>query len=46
VPDDAVLFPGHQYSRDPSQEMGETRKTNYVFRFRSREEWIAMFGSA
>jgi glyoxylase-like metal-dependent hydrolase (beta-lactamase superfamily II) len=46
VPDDAVLFPGHQYSRDPSQGMGETRKTNFVFRPRSIEEWTAMFGGA
>ena len=44
VPDDAVLFPGHLYSADPSQSMGETRKTNYVFRPRSLEEWTTMFG--
>ena len=44
VPDDAILFPGHLYSADPSQSMGETRKWNYVFRPRSAEEWMAMFG--
>ena len=44
VPDDAVLFPGHLYSADPSQSMGETRRTNYVFRPRSLEQWTAMFG--
>jgi glyoxylase-like metal-dependent hydrolase (beta-lactamase superfamily II) len=44
VPDDAVLFPGHLYSADPSQSMGETRRTNYVFRPRSLEEWATMFG--
>jgi glyoxylase-like metal-dependent hydrolase (beta-lactamase superfamily II) len=44
VPDDAVLFPGHQYSGDPSQSMGETRRTNYVFRPRSLQEWTTMFG--
>jgi len=44
VPDDAVLFPGHLYSADPSQSMGETRKTNYVFRPRSLDEWTMMFG--
>jgi hydroxyacylglutathione hydrolase len=44
VPDDAVLFPGHLYSADPSQLMGETRKWNYVFRARSLEEWMAAFG--
>ena len=35
VPDDAILFPGHLYSADPSQSMGETRRWNYVFRPRS-----------
>jgi glyoxylase-like metal-dependent hydrolase (beta-lactamase superfamily II) len=45
VPDDAVLFPGHLYSAEPSQSMGETRKWNYVFRPRSLEEWMGMFGA-
>ena len=36
VPDDAVLFPGHLYSAEPSATMGETRKWNYVFRPRIR----------
>jgi glyoxylase-like metal-dependent hydrolase (beta-lactamase superfamily II) len=44
VPDDAVLFPGHLYSAEPSATMGETRKWNYVFKPRSAEEWMAMFG--
>jgi glyoxylase-like metal-dependent hydrolase (beta-lactamase superfamily II) len=44
VPDDAVLFPGHLYSAEPSQSMGDTRRWNYVFRPRSVEEWMAMFG--
>jgi glyoxylase-like metal-dependent hydrolase (beta-lactamase superfamily II) len=44
VPDDAVLFPGHLYSPDPSQSMGLTRQLNYVFRPRSLQEWTAMFG--
>jgi glyoxylase-like metal-dependent hydrolase (beta-lactamase superfamily II) len=44
VPDDAVLFPGHLYSAEPSATMGETRKWNYVFRPRSEAEWLAMFG--
>ena len=44
VPDDAVLFPGHLYSAEPSATMGETRKWNYVFKPRSAEAWLAMFG--
>jgi glyoxylase-like metal-dependent hydrolase (beta-lactamase superfamily II) len=44
VPDDTVLYPGHLYSPEPSATMGATRATNYVFRMRSPEQWLAMFG--
>lgn len=44
VPDDTILFPGHLYSASPSASLGETRRINYVFRPRSVEEWMAMFG--
>lgn len=44
VPDDAVLFPGHQYSAEPSASMAETRQRNFVFRPTSAEQWMAMFG--
>jgi glyoxylase-like metal-dependent hydrolase (beta-lactamase superfamily II) len=44
VPDEAILCPGHLYSADPSASMGDTRKWNYVFKPRSAEEWMAMFG--
>ena len=45
VPDDAVLFPGHLYSVEPSATMAETRRWNYVFRPRTEAEWLAMFGA-
>lgn len=45
VPDDAILFPGHQYSMEPSASMGETRRLNYVFRPKTAEQWLMMFGS-
>ena len=44
VPDDTVLYPGHLYSPEPSATMGDTRARNYVFRPRTPEQWIAMFG--
>ena len=45
VPDDAILFPGHLYSPEPSATMGDTRRLNYVFRPRSEEQWLQMFGA-
>jgi glyoxylase-like metal-dependent hydrolase (beta-lactamase superfamily II) len=44
VPDDAVLFPGHQYSPAPSEPLGETRRRNMVFKPKSAEQWLMMFG--
>jgi glyoxylase-like metal-dependent hydrolase (beta-lactamase superfamily II) len=44
VPDDTVLYPGHLYSPDPSATMGDTRAQNYVFRLRTPEQWMTMFG--
>jgi glyoxylase-like metal-dependent hydrolase (beta-lactamase superfamily II) len=44
VPDEAVLYPGHLYSAEPSAPMGETRQHNFVFRPRNVEQWMAMFG--
>jgi glyoxylase-like metal-dependent hydrolase (beta-lactamase superfamily II) len=44
VPDDTVLFPGHQYSAAPSASLGDTRRTNFVFRPKNPQQWLAMFG--
>jgi glyoxylase-like metal-dependent hydrolase (beta-lactamase superfamily II) len=44
VPDEAVLYPGHQYSIESSATMGITRERNMVFRPKSREQWLAVFG--
>jgi glyoxylase-like metal-dependent hydrolase (beta-lactamase superfamily II) len=45
VPDEAVLFPGHLYSAEPSATMAETRRWNYVLQPRSEREWLALFGN-
>jgi len=45
VPNDAVLYPGHQYSVESSATMGSTRERNIVFKPTSREQWLAVFGS-
>ena len=45
VPDDATLFPGHLYSAEPSQSMGETRQFNFFFNPKTEEQWLAMFGA-
>ena len=44
VSDDAVLFPGHLYSPEPSRSMGDTRALNVVYKPKSLEQWLMMFG--
>ena len=44
VPDETVLFPGHLYSAEPSAPMGEVRQYNFVFRPKTPEQWLMMFG--
>lgn len=44
VPDETILFPGHQYSPEPWKQMGETRQTNVVYKPDSLEQWLMMFG--
>jgi glyoxylase-like metal-dependent hydrolase (beta-lactamase superfamily II) len=45
LPDDTVLFPGHRYSEEPSLRLDETRRRNIVFRPKTREQWLMMFGN-
>jgi glyoxylase-like metal-dependent hydrolase (beta-lactamase superfamily II) len=46
VPDDTVLYPGHMYSPAPSAEMGDVRRTNVVYRARTRDQWMMMFANS
>jgi glyoxylase-like metal-dependent hydrolase (beta-lactamase superfamily II) len=43
VPDDAVLYPGHLYSAEPSATMAATREGNLVFHPKSLDQWLTMF---
>ena len=43
VPDDALLFPGHLYSQQPSARMGDTRRDNFVFKPKTEQEWLQRF---
>jgi glyoxylase-like metal-dependent hydrolase (beta-lactamase superfamily II) len=44
VPDGATLYPGHQYSVEPSAPMGDVRRENVVFRPRNVDDWLSLFG--
>ena len=44
LPGETVLYPGHLYSPESSAALSEVRDRNYVFRFKTREQWMARFG--
>ena len=46
VPDDAILFPGHLYAPESSGSMGETRRSNTVFKPKTEADWMRMFGGS
>ncbi len=44
LPDEVVLFPGHNYGGGPQQELGETKKMNPYLRIPTLEMWRQMMG--
>jgi glyoxylase-like metal-dependent hydrolase (beta-lactamase superfamily II) len=46
LPGDPTVYPGHWYSAEPSAALSEVRRTNYVFRPTSLEQWRTLMGSA
>jgi glyoxylase-like metal-dependent hydrolase (beta-lactamase superfamily II) len=44
VPDDAVLFPGHLYSAEPSASMEWVRRWNMVLQPKDKDTFLRMFG--
>jgi glyoxylase-like metal-dependent hydrolase (beta-lactamase superfamily II) len=42
--DETVLLPGHRYSEMPAAYIGDVKKSNYVFKPKTKEAWMMMFG--
>ncbi len=42
MPDDTVLYPGHNYADRPASSIGEQKRTNPMMRFRSVTEFLAV----
>jgi glyoxylase-like metal-dependent hydrolase (beta-lactamase superfamily II) len=46
LPDDVIVYPGHRYSMASSGTVAAIRESNYVFRPKSKQAWLAMFGAS
>jgi len=44
LPGDPTVFPGHWYSVEPSAALSEVRRTNYVYRAGSLDQWRMAMG--
>src|ERR1700730_3650286 len=40
-----TVYPGHWYSQEPSASLSEVRRTNYVYRPTSLEQWRMLMGA-
>ena len=45
LPDDTILFPGHNYGGGPNAKMGDTKANNPYLRISNREMWREMMGT-
>ena len=45
MPTGTVVFPGHRYSPESSASIDAIKQANYVYRPKSKEQWLTMFGS-
>jgi glyoxylase-like metal-dependent hydrolase (beta-lactamase superfamily II) len=44
LPDSTIVFPGHRYSLPSSGTMDAVRSTNIVYKPKSKDGWLMMFG--
>jgi glyoxylase-like metal-dependent hydrolase (beta-lactamase superfamily II) len=44
LPDETILFPGHNYAQKPHATIGEQKKTNPYLRFTSLKQFLAAMG--
>jgi hydroxyacylglutathione hydrolase len=44
LPDDTILFPGHNYAVQPQATLGEQKKTNPYLRFSSLKQFLGAMG--
>jgi glyoxylase-like metal-dependent hydrolase (beta-lactamase superfamily II) len=45
LPEDTMLFPGHNYAAKPTSTIGDEKKTNHYLRIKSLEDWRSVMGA-
>jgi antibiotic biosynthesis monooxygenase (ABM) superfamily enzyme len=44
LPDETLLFPGHNYADRPRSTIGDEKRTNMMLRFPNLHDFLAMMG--
>ena len=44
LPDETIVLPGHRYSEPPAARLSDVKQFNYVFKPKTKEAWLTMFG--
>ena len=46
LPEETVLFPGHNYASKPASTIGDEKRDNYYLKVRSLEDWKSLMSGA
>lgn len=46
LPEDTLLFPGHNYASKPASTIGTEKKENHYLKIRSLDDWNSLMGAA
>jgi hydroxyacylglutathione hydrolase len=46
LPDDTLLYPGHNYADRPRSTIGDEKRTNMMMRFRNLKDFLSVMGAA
>jgi len=44
LPDDTLLYPGHNYAAKPTSTIGDQKRQNHYLRISSLEDWMKLMG--
>jgi glyoxylase-like metal-dependent hydrolase (beta-lactamase superfamily II) len=46
LPEETILYPGHNYADRPRSTIGDEKKTNMMLRFRNLQDFLSLMGGA
>jgi hydroxyacylglutathione hydrolase len=44
LPDETVLYPGHDYASNPTSTIGNEKRSNFYMKMKSLDDWMSLMG--